>query len=401
MTARGIYLRRGGAAAYLDGLATLMAGQGVALAHLALAPLGPSRRRAPVGPWDAYMAPYAEEHRFRAWRLGGRFYNGDPRAWLPGRPPADRGGWLPQPDAAAVAWAGRLLARLAPDVVVANYFNAAAVFAVAPPAALRAILTHDVMALLAPQLEARDAPRSVTPAMVAAEAAAFRAADLVLAIKDEDAAHIRAVAGDAVVATLPVTVTAPAVPLDGPRPAVALFVGTDFSANVDALTWLLAEIWPRVVAARPDARLRVVGSVAGRVAAPWPAGAERVGFVEDLGAEYAGAALAVVPVRFGSGVKIKLVESLAWGLPVVATALGAEGVTGAPPAALRIADDPQAFARAIVDALSDDGPSARAAARRHAETRHSAAVARNALRAALEQARARAGRREPASAAAG
>ena len=171
--------------------------------------------------------------------------------------------------------------------------------------------------------------------MIPREARAFAAADLVLAIKAEEAAHVAATAPGTAVATLPFAVDIPATDLEGPRPPVALFVGAVNPPNVDALDWLLAEIWPRVRRRSPDARLRVVGRVAERAGVPWPEGAEAVGFVEDLAAEYAGAAVVLAPIRFGSGVKIKLVEGLAQGLPGVATPAGAEGLAALPPGVLR------------------------------------------------------------------
>ena len=181
--------------------------------------------------------------------------------------------------------------------------------------------------------------------MIPREAAAFAAADLVLAIKAEEAAHVAATAPGTAVATLPFAVDIPATDPSGPRPPVALFVGAVNPPNVDALDWLLAEIWPLVRGARPDARLRVVGRVAERAGVPWPEGAEAVGFVDDLAPEYAGAAVVLAPIRFGSGVKIKLVEGLAQGLPGVATPAGAEGLAALPPGVLRVAGPPKASPR--------------------------------------------------------
>ena len=116
--------------------------------------------------------------------------------------------------------------------------------------------------------------------------------------------------------------------------------------------------------ARPQARLRVVGRVAASFAGPWPEGAEPVGFVDDLAPEYAGASAVLAPIRFGSGVKIKLVEGLAHGLPGIATPVGAEGLVALPPAALKLAEDAQAFAAAVAATLANPEPTAaRAAAR--------------------------------------
>ncbi|MEO1689398.1 MAG: glycosyltransferase, partial [Pseudomonadota bacterium] len=109
---------------------------------------------------------------------------------------------------------------------------------------------------------------------------------------------------------------------------------------------------------------------------PWPAGAEAVGFVDDLDAEHAAAAVALGPLRFGSGVKLKLVEALAHGLPAVATTSGAEGIAPAPPPALRVADAPEAFAACVAEALGATDPAGdRLAARALARERFSLEVA--------------------------
>ena len=158
----------------------------------------------------------------------------------------------------------------------------------------------------------------------------------------------------------------------------SLFVGGVNQPNIDALDWLLAEIWPAVRRRRPEARLRVVGRVAERAGVPWPEGAEAVGFVEDLAPEYAGAAATLAPIRFGSGVKIKLVEGLAQGLPGIATPVGAEGLVDLPPRVLRIAGTAEAFADALAAVLDDPDPGGARAAARTAVAAHYAreAVAR-------------------------
>jgi glycosyltransferase involved in cell wall biosynthesis len=101
-----------------------------------------------------------------------------------------------------------------------------------------------------------------------------------------------------------------------------------------------------------------------------------VGFVEDLAAEYAGAAAVLAPIRFGSGVKIKLVEGLAQGLPGIATPAGAEGLAEIPPEELRIRETVEGFAAAVAEALDDPDP---AVARRASRAAAAAHYARDAI----------------------
>jgi glycosyltransferase involved in cell wall biosynthesis len=384
------FVQAQGSSTYLDHLARSLAAGGAEV-HLRILQ-APRRDQLRLVLAPGFLDAYASVALRGGWRRGETFYARDPRNWL-GRlrraAPVRSGPWtLMRPEPAAAAWAAAEVARLAPDWVIANYFNAAKVFGRLPPGPSKAILLHDVFALRAAALTALGEPLDFDEDLIAREGRAFRAADLVLAIKPEEAAHVAALAPGVAVATLPFAVEIPDVDLEAPRPPVALFVGALNRPNVDALGWLLAEIWPRVRRARPEARLRVVGRVAASFAGPWPEGAEPVGFVEDLGPEYAGAAAVLAPIRFGSGVKIKLVEGLAHGLPGVATAAGAEGLVPLPARVLRLAEAAEDFAAAVAAALDDPDPAAaRAAARAAAAEAYARDAVARRLAADLDRAR--------------
>ena len=121
-----------------------------------------------------------------------------------------------------------------------------------------------------------------------------------------------------------------------------LFVaGFAHPPNVDAARWLVESIMPRVWARRPDARLSLVGSnPTAEVLALAGECVEVTGFVDDgeLQRRYAQARVAVVPLRYGAGVKSKVVEALQQGLPLVTTSVGAQGLPGVE-ATCAVADD--------------------------------------------------------------
>jgi len=104
---------------------------------------------------------------------------------------------------------------------------------------------------------------------------------------------------------------------------VILFVGTHMhAANRDGLRHFVAHCWPSIRDRVPDARLRIVGSGAWeseRELLGTAPGIEIVGAVRELESEYAGAALCIVPLLEGSGTKIKVLEALMYGRPVVAS----------------------------------------------------------------------------------
>jgi glycosyltransferase involved in cell wall biosynthesis len=124
--------------------------------------------------------------------------------------------------------------------------------------------------------------------------------------------------------------------------------------NIDAVTHFVADIWPRILAGFPDARLKIIG---GRPPPALQALAgpriELTGFVPDLRPHLAEAAGIVVPLRLGGGTRLKIVEAMAMGKAIVSTALGAEGIDAVPGRDLLIADDPAGFADACVRLLRD------------------------------------------------
>ncbi len=135
----------------------------------------------------------------------------------------------------------------------------------------------------------------------------------------------------------------------------AVFTGTlHYRPNVDAVLYLVDEIWPLVRARRPDARLQIVGSAPAqlrrRLDGP---GVQTTGEVEDVRPHIAKAAVAVVPVRIGGGTRFKVLEGLAMGKPMVSTSLGCEGIDVEDGRHLLVADSAQAFADAVVRLFDD------------------------------------------------
>ncbi len=129
-----------------------------------------------------------------------------------------------------------------------------------------------------------------------------------------------------------------------------------FSANMDAMRYFLGDVFPYIRQQRPDVRLRITGkaSVEQRSALPSVEGVEFTGYVPDIRAAVASAWAEVVPLREGGGTRLKILEALALGTPVVATSKGAEGLDLVPGRDLLIADTAQAFAEATLRILQDD-----------------------------------------------
>jgi glycosyltransferase involved in cell wall biosynthesis len=162
-----------------------------------------------------------------------------------------------------------------------------------------------------------------------------------------------------------------------------LFVGAlGRHQNEDAVRWLLGEIWPQVVSAVPDAELTVAGGGASPALEEEMRRAEvrATGYVEVLGPEYERAAVVVAPLRLGAGIKLKCVTAMLWGVPVVATSVGAEGLGGTD-LFVAIEDSSEGFASALVDVLRrpERGLLPAATAFRWAHSRFTSTAYRRAL----------------------
>jgi glycosyltransferase involved in cell wall biosynthesis len=133
-----------------------------------------------------------------------------------------------------------------------------------------------------------------------------------------------------------------------------LFVGGfRHSPNADAVLWFVGEIWPRVLAAVPDARLTIAGSSPPPAIRQLASDAITVSGTisdEELIRRYREVTAAIVPLRFGAGVKGKLLEAVSYGAPVVTTSVGTQGLAGLEPF-LDMHDDAPGFAGAVIAIL--------------------------------------------------
>jgi polysaccharide biosynthesis protein PslH len=169
-------------------------------------------------------------------------------------------------------------------------------------------------------------------------------------------------------------------PVTGPRDKRrAIFVASfAYQPNLTGLRFLLDEVLPLVWAELPDARLSLVGGGLEQSPSEDPR-VQALGFVEDLGAAYASASCAVVPLLQGGGTPLKFIEALAYGLPVIATPRAAAGLDVIDGQHCLIAERPADFAQALVRVLRDGAPEIALRGRELAEQRYSIAALQAAL----------------------
>ncbi len=141
-----------------------------------------------------------------------------------------------------------------------------------------------------------------------------------------------------------------------PRPNSLVYNGAlTYSANYDAMQWFLAEIYPLLQAQIPSISLTITGSTANVDLAglDLDSSVTLSGYVDDVRLLVAGAEVCVVPIREGGGTRLKILEAMALGTPVVATIKGAEGLDLVDGEHVLLRDTPGNFAAAVARVLGD------------------------------------------------
>ncbi|GAA0540583.1 glycosyltransferase family 4 protein [Rhizomicrobium palustre] len=251
------------------------------------------------------------------------------------------------------------------DLVVADFLHAAILL----PEKLEkpsVLFTHNVEA----EIFARHAELAKNPItrriwqsqwqkMRSFEAKSLRRFDGVVAVSERDRATFQKAYGVAA-AVIPTGVDldhfAFHPPKEGP-PVVAFTASMDSLANIDGVRWFLDKVWPLIVAEVPGAQMRVIGRNPdpGLVAETKRRGltCHFTGSVKDVCPYLEDVQAYVIPLRAGGGTRIKAFEAMAYGLPVVSTSVGIEGLGVTPELHYLNADSPEAFAASVLRLLRD------------------------------------------------
>lgn len=193
------------------------------------------------------------------------------------------------------------------------------------------------------------------------ETGVWRKVDIVLYPSEEEAITVRRIAPEVNAAAVSPYVYSDLDrysernPVSGNK--IVFVAGFGHPPNTDAAIWFVNEIFPLIKQQRPDAVLYLVGSrPTEQVLALQSESIHVTGYVTDeqLVEHYASARVAVVPLRFGAGVKNKVVEAMAYGAPLITTEVGAQGLPGLH-GSIPITSDPSTFARHVIKVLEDDG----------------------------------------------
>lgn len=142
-----------------------------------------------------------------------------------------------------------------------------------------------------------------------------------------------------------------------PTPRYVTHLGTMFwPPNIDGVLWFAREVWPSVLDRVPQARFQIIGK------RPPPEieslasdfqGVDVSGYVADPTPQLSRTAAFIVPLHAGAGMRVKIIDAWCWGIPIVSTTVGAEGIKARDGEHLLIADDASSFADAVVSLLSE------------------------------------------------
>jgi glycosyltransferase involved in cell wall biosynthesis len=249
-----------------------------------------------------------------------------------------------------------------PDVIHADQLSMAA-YALEGAAKRRALDEHNAVWRIVEHM--RDAAANpITKIMYAREARLMRGYerevcrrfDHVFTVNETDRAALELDPARSSVTPICIDPAETPAPAGDPAASDVVFVGNVFyPPNVDAVMWFAREVWPAVRQARPAARFVIVGARPAAQIATLAAQDPRImvrGYVPDLAEVLRGCAAFIAPIRAGAGMRVKILDAWARGVPVVSTALGAEGIEVSDGDDILLANAPAAFADAVMKLLS-------------------------------------------------
>ncbi len=351
---QNVFPGRGGAGTYVAGIVDALLAEGWSVTILLLHPIGGKSGVValnPRGKWNVGM-PFG-------WKLGTHLFS--PLAFLyrcfwevllrcRG---VSLSPWATRPLSLDLRWALARIRRQKPVAVLANYnwLAHALVKAGVRQTAPVFCLTHDVLSEKTRDFRDQGFPPSWWQMSAEHEKTALAEVDVIVAINNRDQATFKSWFPQKRVISVSTAVSQPALS-PPPLGKNCLFVGSDYSANVDGIHWFLAEVWPLVLGEVPAATLTICGKVTQTINSDHR-GVVRQGVVPSLDPYYQNADVVIAPLRVGSGLKIKVTEALSHGRPVATTSIGAQGMENLIWYGIYLGDTAADLASQIIRLLTD------------------------------------------------
>jgi glycosyltransferase involved in cell wall biosynthesis len=264
------------------------------------------------------------------------------------------------------SWLGNRVREQCFDIAICDFLSTSLNF---PPRldVPTVLFQHNVESVLwrrKAQLEAKWLDRMISKLEYAKmrrfEPAQLRRFDHVIAVSEQDRETMSSMLDPAAISVVPTGVDLAKFryqPDASPTEHLVVFIGSmDWEANIDGVEFFCDQVWPRVLRRVPQARFRIVGrDPHPRVKKLASESVEVTGSVPSTVEHLKEATVIVVPLRMGSGTRIKIYEGMAMGKATVSTRVGAEGLDVHHGQDILLADDPQGLAESICALLEDEG----------------------------------------------
>lgn len=248
----------------------------------------------------------------------------------------------------------KALQHCQPDVVLINYTYLSKLLNYTPPHILKIIDTHDSLHLRFKSLYNGKKAINRFRITIEDEINALNRADKVICIQEEEHSFFEVQGCKAKLHTIGHYLPFQPTHYSEERNKL-LYLGAAYEANEDAISYFLEYIWPLVLQRHPNYILYIAGGIGKQFLTSgkqYP-GIEILGFVDDLCELYEKIDVAINPVRMGSGMKIKNIEALSFGKPVITTEIGAEGLKQFAERGMLVVNDPDTWLKAIEKLMVD------------------------------------------------
>ncbi len=242
-----------------------------------------------------------------------------------------------------------------PDLVYVNYTYYSRLFDVTPSGTLKILDTHDSLHLRFINLYSGEKPMERFRISVKDEIKALNRADRVICIQDVERDFFRENGCLSDLFTVGHSVDIRFTTRRNKRKKL-LYVASNYSANQNAISYFIRSVWNGLKLVVPEAELTIAGEISNWVKVQEDLmleGIEPVGLVEEIFKLYENTDVAINPVSVGSGLKIKNIESLSFGKPVVTSSVGEEGLENFRDIGLLVASSPKEYCMLIEKLLID------------------------------------------------
>jgi polysaccharide biosynthesis protein PslH len=241
--------------------------------------------------------------------------------------------------------------KIQPHVIIVEYVFFSKALECFGSTCLKVIDTHDIFANRYKIYEQKGQAPQWFSTTSREESRGLKRADVIVAIQSQEAKHLSQQLKNQEIVTVGHLVNLNRLQRPDRRNTI-LFLASGNPINIDAFQYFVKEVFPIALRKKPDMALILAGTICHYVKDS--NNYTKLGEVESLEFAYSQADLVVNPIRFGTGLKIKNIEALAFGKPLITSSIGAVGMEEGINSAFEVADNPEQFSEVIISILTDE-----------------------------------------------